>query len=425
MLTGRGEHQLHSLGTALRQRYVLDQGLIPANFSRSATYARSTDLDRTLQSAMSLLQGLYPPGTGLWSDGPGLPGALSLPPVHTVAKSQESLLLGGDTTVCPPVEAIDAAVNAQHAAEDAAEAARLAAPLASLSRAVGAEPPLTLAQAGVVADSLLCMRAHGRPWPAGVTDALYNASQAAHDWAVWQRYRSPTQQKLNGGLLLGMFLDRLTARAQNASQPGWQPSQYPAPHGASRLGPNLALYSAHDTTLYNILFAAGVFRQPEPNPPYASSVVMELVQMPGAESGSLSRWAVRMWYNRGVGTADSGGFPPPFHAANVVQVPGCEADNVGQGGDVLCPLSALLQLMQGRVWSQAQYDAQCAPATPTPAGAPTYPKWLQVTGPILAFVLGVLSMAGVWWAFLRRPSAPPPPASSPAVWEREALVSPA
>ena len=58
-------------------------------YSETDIYVRSTDVDRTLMSAMSNLAGLYPPkGNQIWN-----PSILWQPiPVHTKPKSEDNLL---------------------------------------------------------------------------------------------------------------------------------------------------------------------------------------------------------------------------------------------------------------------------------------------------------------------------------------------
>jgi lysosomal acid phosphatase len=78
--------QLHELGVLMRSRYIDTYSMITANYTRQDVYVRSTDYDRTLISAQSLLQGLFPPGTGpIAQDGqPGLTiDDLQPVPIHT------------------------------------------------------------------------------------------------------------------------------------------------------------------------------------------------------------------------------------------------------------------------------------------------------------------------------------------------------
>jgi hypothetical protein len=56
--------QHYLLGYEFRNRYILQTPLLSANYSAKEVYLRSTDVNRTLMSAYSQLQGLYPDGTG-------------------------------------------------------------------------------------------------------------------------------------------------------------------------------------------------------------------------------------------------------------------------------------------------------------------------------------------------------------------------
>ena len=96
-LTPIGIHQLHTLGASLRQRYLIDRGVVPETYSRRFVHVRSTDVDRTLMSAESLLEGLFPPGTGpdTHDGSPALTTADLQPvPIHTVPNDNDPLLRG-------------------------------------------------------------------------------------------------------------------------------------------------------------------------------------------------------------------------------------------------------------------------------------------------------------------------------------------
>lgn len=95
-LTAEGMNQEFQLGTQLRKQYVEQTHLLPAHYTTETVYVRSTDMNRTLMSAESMLMGLYPPGTGpLLSANkkPALPNAFSPIPIHTIPTDQDKLLL--------------------------------------------------------------------------------------------------------------------------------------------------------------------------------------------------------------------------------------------------------------------------------------------------------------------------------------------
>jgi lysosomal acid phosphatase len=93
-LTPLGMHQEYILGTELRERYVVKNKILPEHFDTNLLYVRSSDVNRTLQSAESLLCGLYPPGTGpaLADKRPALPNFYQPIPIHTEARSKDFLL---------------------------------------------------------------------------------------------------------------------------------------------------------------------------------------------------------------------------------------------------------------------------------------------------------------------------------------------
>ena len=92
-LTSRGKMQQFELGQWIRKRY---DGFLSSNYSEQEIVVRSTDVDRTLMSAMSNLAGLYPPA-GYWQWNQDL--AWQPIPVHTVPQEEDTLLSSHAT--CP------------------------------------------------------------------------------------------------------------------------------------------------------------------------------------------------------------------------------------------------------------------------------------------------------------------------------------
>lgn len=63
-ITPLGMRQHYLIGYEMRNRYIIQNPVLSANFTAEEVYLRSTDVNRTLMSAYSQLQGLYPIGTG-------------------------------------------------------------------------------------------------------------------------------------------------------------------------------------------------------------------------------------------------------------------------------------------------------------------------------------------------------------------------
>ena len=88
-LTALGMQQEFQLGTSFRKKYVDEYHLLPESYQNGTMLVFSTDFDRTLMSAQSLLLGLYPFGTGPLLPGllhkPALPNAFQPVPIHVRA----------------------------------------------------------------------------------------------------------------------------------------------------------------------------------------------------------------------------------------------------------------------------------------------------------------------------------------------------
>ena len=59
-----GKRMLYLLGVKVRKRYIDEFELLSKNYDPQEIYIRSTDVNRTIESIESFLQGLYPSGTG-------------------------------------------------------------------------------------------------------------------------------------------------------------------------------------------------------------------------------------------------------------------------------------------------------------------------------------------------------------------------
>jgi len=395
-------HQLYTLGSDyLRPRYIESaEPLLPTNWTRSGLYVRSTDYQRTLQSVTSLLQGLYPPGTGptLW-DAPAQPAVtpdrIQVVPIHTEPQTEDGLLTWSGPT-CPTwATQRNAYLNEQEAATG--EEGIFKTLLDKLATATDF-PGLNLNNLYKVLDGLLTDTFHGHPLPGKLDAADVAQAVNASQWVMAQWYGTPEFRKLGGGYMVSLVRDRMFARANNSAQPEFDPSTYPSPTWEQLTGPRLAVYSSHDITLLTLLYALGLESGPAENPPYASSIVFELVELDSAAhlraaGPDMTKFAVRIFYNKGIGTKGSSGenTTKPFDAKNVVQIPGCK--NQGTGGDILCRLDDFMQLTDAV--NEPNWQEPCGLVAPAAAGStkgsagPTKLLEVGVGGAFGGLVLGV------------------------------------
>lgn len=166
----------------------------------------------------------------------------------------------------------------------------------------------------------------------------------------WLRFSTPELKQVATGRMLEELLSRIKAASRGEVQRGFRAGEYPNP---GEDGPNLYLYVTHDTYIAALLYTLGVAARGDPNPPYVSSVVFELVR---ANNG---KEYVRLFYNKGAGTADktnSGeNHPPPFSKENVVKLPACQDKSV----DGLCPLDVFVSRIFHHALTQDEWEGKC------------------------------------------------------------------
>ena len=91
-LTPTGMKQLYLLGLNFRKHYIEDLKFLPEEYDDDLMYVRSSDFDRTLNSAESFLYGLYPLGTG--PKIPKIDKSLFLPPYFNLISNKNFERIG-------------------------------------------------------------------------------------------------------------------------------------------------------------------------------------------------------------------------------------------------------------------------------------------------------------------------------------------
>lgn len=92
---GRRMHFL--LGTKIRKKYIEEHKFLSPNFKNGEILVMSTDVNRTLESVYSHLQGVYPPGTGPVLDPTQIKNSHIKNPTYQKLIEEEEKLLGNNS----------------------------------------------------------------------------------------------------------------------------------------------------------------------------------------------------------------------------------------------------------------------------------------------------------------------------------------
>ncbi|XP_074051912.1 prostatic acid phosphatase [Macrotis lagotis] len=249
-LSQLGMKQHYELGKYLRKRYST---LLNSTYHRNEVYVQSTDIDRTLMSAMINLAALFPPeGSSLWN-----PQILWQPiPVHTVPISQEQLLYL-PVTKCPRFEKL------QEETLMSKEYQNLVSPYKDFIATLPALSGLHIKDlSGIwnkIYDPLFCEKTHNftlPPWATPDTIAKLKELSKISLMSTFAIYKRKEKARLQGGILVKNIIDHFKNVANGSSKK------------------KLIIYSGHDTTIGGLQIALDVFNGKLP--PYAACHIMEL-----------------------------------------------------------------------------------------------------------------------------------------------------
>ncbi len=351
MLTRKGANMLHSLGVSMRQRYLIDYNITGSDtFERKVYVARSTDFDRTIESAQELLLGFFD----------GLPNRFQSVPIHVMPKSIDDILLAYKGRNCPRLvqlqdEVMKSPEWQQIEKENEAYFQKVSQ--------IGGYPPgsVNLRSIGMIFDPLRCEKEHGMPWIEGFRQNpdLFEKSAELIGYITGRLYAGQTKPEIRR-FAAGNMIAQVIARFQRKVG---LPVTVPMNPSAKRAGlddgssgdfvPTISHFSAHDTTIAALL--GGLDKFDDINPPYGSTVVFELV-----ESGHEN--FVRAFYNRGV--------ERPFKDGPLDL---CKGNNPYQ----LCPLEEFIEQYSHMV--PKDYDKECT-LEPIPQAAYNvcFPIWVLI-----------------------------------------------
>ncbi|KAI9179408.1 hypothetical protein H9P43_004727 [Blastocladiella emersonii ATCC 22665] len=163
-LTAKGRAMMIDFGRSLRELYVDELGLLSPTFDPSEVHVRSTDISRTIHSAQSLIDGLFP-RTSMAE------GTLNYVNIHTQAVAVDPLHSNKLDEQCPRLMSIQAAgktTDVWHAFLAASLRVRATvetvAPLKTARERAVVEAP---SKKGVpsVTENILCRRCWDKPQP--------------------------------------------------------------------------------------------------------------------------------------------------------------------------------------------------------------------------------------------------------------------
>ncbi|KTD54724.1 histidine phosphatase family protein [Legionella quateirensis] len=269
-LTAEGMRQEYNLGVEFRKKYIEQTHLLPEHYEYGTLYVRSTDYERTLMSAQSLLLGLYPQGTGpktTESSTPALPNGFQPIPIFSAPSKYDEIILQRlsreehDKLMQQYVYSTKEWLQKNEALKDKY-------PL--WSQLIG-YTITSLDDLQPIGDTLYIHQIHNAPMPAGLSTTDIETIIDASNWAFMAQER-PKQ-------VANAYSTKIMTNIAKFLEKGSKQN--------SKL--KYVLLSAHDTTVAGALsfLGAPLYKAP----PYASNLNFSLY-----ESGS-NYYTVKVTYN--------------------------------------------------------------------------------------------------------------------------------
>lgn len=248
-----GKQQHFALGQFLRRRY---QSLLGNNgYSHDLIYVQSSDVDRTLMSAMANLAGLFPPTRPqIWNE-----NLLWEPiPVHSIPASLDYTLYGKR-----PCARYDFAMKKLKETDEFRALYKRLKPLFELLSKETGKKMCSIADVEYLyntfyieelknltwvtrfqSDSIRCItRTHFYRLP----DWTHSVYPANMQWVASLSFQISTYTPVLARLKAGFLLLEILKRSQEKS------------HQSKDVPQNMWIYSAHDTTIANVLNTLGLF----------------------------------------------------------------------------------------------------------------------------------------------------------------------
>mmetsp|Transcript_23952 Transcript_23952/g.23702 ORF Transcript_23952/g.23702 Transcript_23952/m.23702 type:complete len:323 (+) Transcript_23952:178-1146(+) len=261
-------------GVQLRQRYIIDQSFLKPNYDSTEIYVRSTDVNRTIMSAESLLSGLYPNGPTISNANlqKAIPpiqiddlsniqaklGNYALPtkyqpiPIHVVEMKYDTMLYAfGDS--CPRFDQLYNDIPNTQAYQERVTEYINSGLQAQVNKIFNTNA--SYEDASNFGDTMVCELFDGFPLPEGVTNEIYMELIGMYNYTNTY-YFTPEGAALSSTEFFEAIIQQFNMTILNETTV------------------KLSLYSAHDTTLAGFLIFMNVWDGW--NPLFASTLRFEL-----------------------------------------------------------------------------------------------------------------------------------------------------
>ena len=251
-LTIDGKKRLYKLGQFVRRRY--------SNFltdNPMEVHARSSGVNRCMQSIAMLLAATYPP-KGHWKWNENLPWQPF--PIMTRPKEGDGMLYPAAN--CPAMEKERERV---HQSEEYQNFMKEHADLFSHVSKNSGVNITSIKNAEYIFDDLQIERANGLKLPDWVKDEIYKQLQHVYDMSFYFEFNTPKLQRLRTGLF---FKDLLSNFNVTKYQSVYEPEEF---DGYPK---KFFLYASHDTLIAGALSSLQQFNKLAP--PYAATLLFEL-----------------------------------------------------------------------------------------------------------------------------------------------------
>lgn len=245
----KGKEQEYKLGEWLRNRY---QTFLAEQYSEKDIYVRSTDVDRTLMSAEANLAGVYPPiGKQIWNQNLTWQPI----PVHTQPEKDDALL-----AMKKPCQKYQVLQQKLKKDPKIVEINRKYHDLFSyIARNIG-KTIGSLTELEYVYNTLKIERDNNLTLPNWTNPIFPDKMKPLAEFTFSLQCYTKEMSKLK----VGPFLHELTEHIQNLT----------TNNNKNESHPKFRMYSAHDTTVANLLKALDLFEIHAP--PFAATILFEV-----------------------------------------------------------------------------------------------------------------------------------------------------